>query len=169
MPSRLTRLGAMTLTVVALGMTLRAEESVAHKKKEAAHAPRAQAGVKAVSPQTLSSTTLSELLVNNFTLAPGASQQVFAKTDFSGADKVQIGFYGANDQDFSKTAYLVWWAPPGAPNYVVADYIQGSDFSFLNSGGVQLVPYGNQLMIEFRNNGSAPVTYIQVTAYAVAR
>lgn len=166
---QITPFRAITLALV-LGMSLHAQKPTTARDRPTAHAPRPRVTPKVTtSPSALTSTTISEVVAQNVTLAGGASQQFFAQSDFSGADKVALGFYATTDQDLSGTTYLVWWAPPGAPNYVVADYLLGNQFAFLNSGGVQVVPYGNQLMIEVRNTGTDPVTISQITAYAVAR
>jgi hypothetical protein len=135
-------------------------------KRSAVRSPKMQA---AASTPNAAGTTISEVLVSDLTLAPGTSQQVFSRSDFSGVDKLNIGFYGTIDQDFSNTNCLIWWAIPGASDYVAADSVRGDQFSFLNSGVVQITPYGNQLAIEFHNNGGQPVNYAQVTLYAVAR
>jgi hypothetical protein len=150
-------------------LSLAAEESTATRKKEVAVAPKATATPKAISPQAVLSTTITEVLAQGVTLQPGASQQFFAKSDFSGADKVALGFYATSDQDLSMTNYLVWWAPAGAPQYVVTDYVSGKNFAFLNSGGWVAAPFGNQLMVEMRNNGTNAVTITQITTYAIAR
>jgi hypothetical protein len=167
MPIRWMWVCRLGVGVLALGLGCQAEEpAVVNKKKDTARSPKVTA--RDTTP-TLPSLTLYELLAQNVTLAAGASQQFFAKTDFTGVGKVNLGFYATPDQDLSSTNYLVWWAIPGAPSYVVVDYLQGKNFAFLNSGGASVLPFGNQLMVEIRNNGTQPVTISQVTAFAVAR
>lgn len=124
---------------------------------------------KALGPRAVNSTTIGEVLAKNVTLAPGASQKFFAQSDFTGTESVKIAFYAAADQDLSSTNYLVWWSVPDADNYAVSDYLQGKYFAFLNTGGAFVQTYGNQLLIEMRNDGKNPVTISQITLYAVAR
>lgn len=164
---RLTRLGALALAFLP-GTGLHAADPATPRKKETAHAPKARVTPKLASPKAVNSTTISEVVAQNITLDPGTSQQFFAQSDFSGAEKVSLGFYTTSDQDLSATNYLVWWSPPGAANYVVADVLFGNQFAFLNSGGANVNTYGNQLMIEVRNGGTDPVSISQITAYAVA-
>jgi hypothetical protein len=161
------RLGAATLVLLTLGMSLQADDSTALKKKDTAHSPKARVMPKTTSSQG-TGTTISEVVTQNLMLTPGTSQQVYAQSDFTGADKVSIGVYTTTDQSLLNTSYLIWWAIPNAPNYMVADTLLGSTFDFLNTGGAQLPTYGNQLMIEIRNNGTDPVTIGQVTVYAIA-
>ncbi len=158
----------LTTGGLAMGTRVHGQETAA-TKKERALAPVAKRAPKILSPQALTSTTISEVLATNLTLQPATSQQLFAKSDFSGVEKVQLGFYAAPDQDISVTNYLVWWAIPDAPNYGVTDYLEGQNFAFLNSGGAYVATYGNELMVEVRNNGTKPVVITQITAYAIAR
>ncbi len=171
MQIRLTRFRALTLAVLALGMNLRAEDPAAPKKKATAEAPKAQPAPKAVSPtpKVVFSTALSETLATNLTIAPGTDQFIYSKLDFSGVDMVYVGFYGASNQDFSKTNYVSWWAIPNSTQYSAAQFWAGSSWGYLNTGSVQLNPFGNQLAIDFQNNGTSPVTYTQVTVWANAR
>jgi hypothetical protein len=166
---------ALTLAVLALTTTLRAEDfnasknSDAPKKKVAAESPKVQSAPKPVSPKAVTSTALSETLATNITVAPGTDQFIFAKTDFTGADTVRFGFYAATTQDLSKTNYVVWWAIPNATQYAAADSWAGTTFYYLNTGSYQVSTFGNQLGIDLINNGTAPVTYTQVTVWANAR
>jgi hypothetical protein len=166
-----TRFQVLSVALLALGMNLRAEEPAAPRKKEAASsaAPKVSLSAKLLSPKAIASTTIFELVAQNVTLQPGGSQQFYTQSDYTGVDKVALGFYAATDQDLSATNYLVWWAIPGASSYVVGNYVPGNTFPFLNTGGVQLATFGNQLMVEMRNNGTKPVTITQITAYAIAR
>ena len=123
------------LLVAGLGL---AEEPAALKKKDTARSPKVTA--RDTTP-TLPSLTLYELLAQNVTLAAGASQQFFAKTDFTGVGKVNLGFYSTPDQDLSSTNCLVWWAIPGAPSYVVADYLQGKKMADLAPRGLTIKVY----------------------------
>jgi hypothetical protein len=164
------RFALLTTALLALGATLYGEATTAKKKGPApAVAPHTVVrSPRSLSPRAVTSTTISEVLATNLTMQPGTSQQFFAKSDFTGVEQVSLAFYAAPDQDISATNYLVWWAIPDAPNYAVSDYLQGQDFAFLNSGGAVVATYGNQLMIEMRNNGTKPVTLSQITVYAVA-
>ena len=170
---RASLMAVAALSLLSLGMNLQADDTVKPVKKRVplqipAAAPKARVQPKLVSPRAVTSTTISEVVAQDVTIPAGGSQQFYAQSDFSGAEVASLGFYATTDQDLSKTTYLVWWAPAGAPNYVVADYLQGGNFAFLNSGGSQVAIYGNQLMIEMRNTGNQPVTITQITAYAVA-
>jgi hypothetical protein len=169
MPTRLTPLRALTLAVLALGMTLRAEDPAVPKKKIAAESPKVQPAPKAVSPKVVFSTTISETLATNLTIAPGANQFLYAKSDFTGVETLYVSFYGASTQDFSKTNYVSWWAIPNNTQYSAAQFWAGSSFAYLNTGSILLNPWGNQLAIDFQNNGTSPVTYTQVTIWANAR
>ena len=169
MQFQLTRFRALTLAVMTLGMTLRAEDPAASKKKAAVGSPKFQPLPKAVSPKVVLSNGLSETLATNLTLAPGTDQFIYSKTDFTGADSVYIGFYGAVDQDLSKTNYVTWWAIPNSTQYSAANYWSGSTFAFLNTGSYQVSTFGNQMAIDLQNNGTSPVTYTQVTVWANAR
>jgi hypothetical protein len=171
MTLRLTQLGTLG-ALIALS-TIGSYADQARPKKPIAVAPKAtnapRIRPKSVGSRAVTSTTISELLAKDLTLQPGESKQLYAESDFSGTESVALGFIGPNDQDFTNTNYLVWWGPANAPSYVVSDYLQGEYFSFLNSGGSQVTTYGNELMIEVRNDGKIPVTFSQITAYAVAR
>ncbi len=172
MTVQLTRFRSVALAALACGMVVfGAEDLAVPGKKQAAPAPAPKVTVtrNVVSPQSLASTTLYELLAQNVTMAAGASQQFYAQTDYTGVEQVSLGFYAAADQDLSNTTYLVWWAIPGASSYMVGNFLQGKLFPFLNTGGAQVPTYGNQLMIEMRNNGTTPVTITQITSYAIAR
>jgi hypothetical protein len=166
---RFTQFRALTLAVLALGTTLRAEDSEAPKKKPSVEAPKVQPAPKVISPKVVFSTALSEMLATNLTVAPGAYQSLTAKTDFTGADNVNLGFFGANGQDFTKTTYTIWWAIPNSPSFVATFFYDGSNFAFTNSGGFDVYTFGNQLMVGIQNNGTNPVTYSVVTAWANAR
>jgi hypothetical protein len=141
MPTRLTRFRVLTLAALAVVMTLRAENSEPQKKQQAVESPKVQPAPKAVSPEVILSTALSETVATNLTLATGTDQFIYAKTDFTGVDTVSIGFYAANTQDLSKTTYVTWWAIPNNTNYSAADTW----------------------------TGASPVTYSRVTIWANAR
>jgi hypothetical protein len=160
---------ALAINILMPGTSLRAENSAAPKKRETVHGPRVRTAPKLLSPKAINSTTITEIIAQNVTLAPGDDQQFYAQSDFSGVDRVNLAFYATPDQDLSKTNYLVWWAVPNAANYSVVDYVQGQYFAFLNSGGATLLPYGNQLLIEARNNGTQSATISQITVFGVAR
>ena len=162
------RFALITTALLALGATLSGEETTTTKKKGPALAPRVVRSPKSLSPRAVTSTTISEVLATNLTMQPGTSQQFFAKSDFTGVEKVSLAVYASPDQDISPTNYLVWWAIPDAPNYTVSDYLPADNFAFLNSGGAVVATYGNQLLVEVRNNGTKPVTITQITVYAVA-
>lgn len=163
------RYGAVALAVMALGVTLRAEDVDSPKKKEAAQGSRTGIKPKMLSPLTVNSTSIAEVVAQNVTIAAGTSQKFFAQSDFTGADKVSIGVFTTSDQNLSLTGYEVWWAQSSYPYYVTADYIDGKLFHFSNTGGAQVATFGNQLLIIVDNNGTAPVTIAQITAYAVAK
>jgi hypothetical protein len=158
---------ALALAFVALGMTLNAEDP-ATRKKTTAEAPKARPIAKSISPATVSSTALSEMIASNLTLAPGADQFVYAKTDFTGADDIRIGFYADASQDLSKTKYVTWWAIPNNASYNAADYWDGTSFAYLNSGSFQVSTFGNQFALEIKNTGTNPITFTQITLWANA-
>jgi hypothetical protein len=169
MKIRLMRYGAAALAVLALGVILRAEDADSPKKKEAAQGSKAGIKPKMISPLTINSTPIAEVVAQNVTIPAMTSQKFFAQSDFTGADKVAIAVYTTTDQNLGMTGYEVWWAGSGYPFYVTADYIDGKLFHFANTGGAQVAAYGNQLLIVVDNNGTAPVTIAQITVYATAR
>jgi hypothetical protein len=169
MKIRFMRYGVAVLALLALGLTLRAEDQDSPKKKEASQGSKAGIKPKVISPLAVNSTPIAEVVAQNVTIPAGTSQKFFAQSDFTGADKVAIGVYTTTDQNLGMTAYEVWWAGAGYPYYVTADYIDGKLFHFANTGGAQVTAYGNQLLIIVDNNGTAPVTIAQITVYATAR
>lgn len=157
----------LTFAILALGASLLAADQA--PKKPSPPASKAQAPAKTESPKVVFSTALSEVVATNLTIAAGAYQSITAKTDFTGADSVNIGFFTTNDQTFVNTTYTIWWAFPNMPSFVATFFFNGNNFPFTNSGGLNVTAFGNQLQIGIQNNGTSPVTFAQITAWANAR
>lgn len=138
-------------------------------EKPTAPLPKSEPAAKSESPKVVFSTALSEVIASNLTVAAGAYQSVTAKTDFTGADSVNIGFFTTNSQTLANSTFTVWWGFPNMPNFVATFFFNGANFPFTNSGGLNVLAFGNQLMIGIQNNGTSPVTIAQITAWANAR
>jgi hypothetical protein len=138
-------------------------------EKPTAPSVKSETAATSEKPRVVFSTALSEVVATNLTIAAGAYQSITAETDFTGADSVNIGFYTTNSQNLANCTFTIWWAFPNMPNFVATFFFNGNNFPFTNSGGLNVLAFGNQLMIGIQNNSTSPVTISQITAYANAR
>jgi hypothetical protein len=116
-----------------------------------------------------SSNNLRQVLVREFTIAPGASAFAEWFSDLSGSERVGISVTTASDprSRLTNVRIGVAFAAPGEW-YIVSDVILCSSFYYSDHGGVTVPVYGPRMKVVVSNDGSAPVRITQLAAYAVA-
>ena len=115
-----------------------------------------------------SGTAISEILGQNLTVDAGKSVRIFAKSDFTGAERASFGMYADPAVNIVKTRVAVWWAVANAPTYSVQDVIAGSNYPYTNVGGGNVPVYGSTLFVDVINDSDSAITIQQLTVYAVA-
>jgi hypothetical protein len=149
--------------------TLRSGERTSKPRSASERSPRPPSALAAkLVNQAITSTTISEILGQNFSVDPGKSIRLFAKSDFTGAERASIAIYADPSVNIVKTRISVWWGVPNAQTYAVQDILSGSNYPYLNTGGGNVPVYGTSLFVDVNNDSDSSVTIQQLTVYAVA-
>lgn len=127
---------------------------------------KAKAGRKAAEAAP---NVITEVLGKGFTIEAGGSMTFDAVSDFIGAEKASIAVKAVAGSDIANQNFHIWvyWAMPDTDFWVANDAIIGDTFNFYIQGGGVVPVYGPELRLVLQNFGATPVTFDQLTVYAV--
>jgi hypothetical protein len=170
------RILQLLLPFILSGVMLAGEEPKPKSRKqsllEAAEPQRVDsrpAVLKQVPKREGSSSLTQVEAFGRFSIAAGKSLIVDSTSDWTGADKVSIGFSCPSSTSLKTFQVIVWWTVnlSLAQLYTASDVIFGSDFVFQNTGGGVTPAFGQILRLEMRNAGTADINCEQITLYSV--
>jgi hypothetical protein len=138
----------------------------AQQKDAGASLPATNVQRKQTLPRAADTSVIVEVF-KNFTVAPGQSVAFDAVSDFTRADKANVGIQCPASTDLHNVQLQFFWTLPGADFYVGTDFANGTSLAFTNMGGAVVAVFGSSLRILVMNKGTVAAQCNQLSIYAL--